>query len=136
VRVWHIKQQKINKAPPHFLHLKLDVKFRQSQMSTVLPTSFFFQLSTNEGVLEEWRYRFTHSFISVLDRGEWSAPRPGRLTLREKVPGTHWIGVWVGSRAVLDALVKRKIPSPRWELNPRTPIIQPVAELSRLWKLI
>jgi hypothetical protein len=28
----------------------------------------------------------------------------------------------VGPRAVLDAVVKRKIPSPRRELNPRTPI--------------
>jgi hypothetical protein len=31
-------------------------------------------------------------------------------------------------RAVLEAVVKRKIPSPRWESNPRTPIIQPVAQ--------
>jgi hypothetical protein len=29
----------------------------------------------------------------------------------------------VGPRAVLDAVVKRKIPSPRRESNPRTPII-------------
>jgi hypothetical protein len=34
----------------------------------------------------------------------------------------------VGPRAVLDSLVKRKIPSPRLELNPRTPIVQPVAQ--------
>jgi hypothetical protein len=34
----------------------------------------------------------------------------------------------VGSRAVLDAVVKRKIPSPRWESNLRTPIVQPVAQ--------
>jgi hypothetical protein len=33
----------------------------------------------------------------------------------------------VGPRAVLDAVVKRKIPSPRWESKPRTPIVQPVA---------
>jgi hypothetical protein len=39
-------------------------------------------------------------------------------------PGTHWIGGWVGHRAVLDAVVKRKIPSPCRESNPRTPIIQ------------
>jgi hypothetical protein len=31
-------------------------------------------------------------------------------------------------RAVLDAVVKRKIPSHRRELNPRTPIVQPVAQ--------
>jgi len=33
----------------------------------------------------------------------------------------------VGPRAVLDAEVKRKIPSPRWESNCRTPIVQSVA---------
>jgi hypothetical protein len=32
-----------------------------------------------------------------------------------------------GGRAVLDAVVKKKIPSPRRESNPRTPIVQPVA---------
>jgi hypothetical protein len=44
-------------------------------------------------------------------------------------PGTHWIGGWVGPRAVLDAVVKRKIPSPCRESNPRTPIVQPEAHL-------
>jgi hypothetical protein len=33
----------------------------------------------------------------------------------------------VGPTAVLDTAVKRKIPSPRRESNPRTPIVQPVA---------
>jgi hypothetical protein len=35
----------------------------------------------------------------------------------ERAPGTHWIGGWVGPRAVLYAVVKRKIPSPRRESN-------------------
>jgi hypothetical protein len=34
---------------------------------------------------------------------------------------------WVGHRAVLDAVVKRKIPSPFRESNPIIPIVQPVA---------
>jgi hypothetical protein len=34
----------------------------------------------------------------------------------------------VGPRAVLDAVVKRKIPSPRRESNPGTSIVQPVAQ--------
>jgi hypothetical protein len=68
---------------------------------------------------------------SALDGGEWSASHPGRFAPRETVPGNHWIGGWAGPRAVLDA-VKRKIPSPRRESNPRTPIIQPVAQLYRL----
>jgi hypothetical protein len=57
-------------------------------------------------------YSSTHSLASALDGGEWSASRPGRFTPRERAPGTHWIGGWVGPRAVLDAVVKRKIPSP------------------------
>jgi hypothetical protein len=70
-----------------------------------------------------------HAFLSsVLYGGEWSASRPGRFTPRERAPCTHWIGGWVGSRAVLDTVVKRKIPSPRWESKPRTPLDQPVAQ--------
>jgi hypothetical protein len=34
----------------------------------------------------------------------------------------------VGLRAVLDAAVKRKIPSPRRESNPRIPIVQLIAQ--------
>jgi hypothetical protein len=34
----------------------------------------------------------------------------------------------MGPRAVLDVVVKRKIPSLRRESNPRTPIIQPLAQ--------
>jgi hypothetical protein len=41
---------------------------------------------------------------------------------------THWMGGWMGPRAVLDAVVKRKIPSPRQESNPKTPIVQTVAQ--------
>jgi hypothetical protein len=47
---------------------------------------------------------------------------------QERAPSTHWIGRWVGPRAVLDTVGKRKIPSPRWESNPRTPIVQPVVQ--------
>jgi len=67
----------------------------------------------------------------ILDLGtrcEWSASRSGRFTPRERVPGTHWIGGCVGTRAVLDAVVKGKIPSPRRNSKPRTPIVQPIAQ--------
>jgi hypothetical protein len=40
----------------------------------------------------------------------------------------------VGPRAVLDAVVKRKIPSPRRESKPRTPIVQPVAQRYTDWE--
>jgi hypothetical protein len=63
---------------------------------------------------------------SALDGGEWSASHPSRFTSRERAPGTHWIGSWVGPRAGLDAVVKRKTPSPCQDSNP--PIIQPAAQ--------
>jgi hypothetical protein len=60
-----------------------------------------------------------HSLTSALDGGEWSALHLGRFTPRERAPVTHWIGGWVGPRSGLDAVVKRKITSPRRESNPR-----------------
>jgi hypothetical protein len=72
--------------------------------------------------------------ISVLDGGEWSASRPSLFTPRERALGTHWIGGWVGPRAVLDiAVVKRKIPSPRLESKTITPIVQPVEILLEIF---
>jgi hypothetical protein len=55
-------------------------------------------------------------FISALDGGEWSASRPGLFNPRERFPGTHWRGGWVG----LDAVVRRKIPIPYRDSNPRS----------------
>jgi hypothetical protein len=46
-----------------------------------------------------------HIFFALALAGEeWSASRPGRFT-----PGTHWIGGWVGPRACLDEVKKRKV---------------------------
>jgi hypothetical protein len=83
----------------------------------------------------ELRYSSTHSLTSALDGDEWSASRPGCFTPRERAPGTHWIGGWVDPRAFLNAVVKRKIPSPRREANPRTPIVQPVAQRYTDWAI-
>jgi hypothetical protein len=64
---------------------------------------------------------------SALDGGELSASRSGRFYPQVKTPVTNWIGGWVVPRAVLNAVVMGKIPSPRRESNPKTPIVQPVA---------
>jgi len=63
-------------------------------------------------------YISTHYLNSALYGGGWSDLRPGRFTTRERANCTHWIGGWVGPRAVLDVVVKRKIPSPRRESKP------------------
>jgi hypothetical protein len=71
-----------------------------------------------------------HAFLTLaLDGDQLLASRFGRFTPKERAPGTHWIGGWVGPWAVLDAVVKRQIPSPRRESNPKTPIVQSIDRL-------
>jgi hypothetical protein len=53
-----------------------------------------------------------HSLTLALDGSKWSASHPGHFTPRERAPGTHWIRDYVGPRAILDVMMKRKIPSP------------------------
>jgi hypothetical protein len=101
----------------------------------VVPALFFNWAPRQEGVLEKWRYSSTHSLTLALDGAEWSASRPGLFTHRERAPSTHWTGGRVGPRAVLDAVVKRKIPDPRRESNPRTPIVQPVDQRYTDWAI-
>jgi hypothetical protein len=51
-----------------------------------------------------------HIFLTLaLVGGEWSASRPSRFTPIDRVPGTHWIGGWVGPRAGLEDVERRKI---------------------------
>jgi hypothetical protein len=50
-----------------------------------------------------------HIFLaSAQARSEWLVSRPGRITPKERAPGTHWIRGWVGPRAGLDNLEKKK----------------------------
>jgi hypothetical protein len=69
------------------------------------------------GGMEIW----FHILTSALNGGGWSASRPCRFTLGERTPGTHWIRGWVDPRAGLDAVAKRKTPSPRRKSNPDHP---------------
>jgi hypothetical protein len=63
---------------------------------------------------------YIHIFLaSALVGVEWSASRPCRFTPEERAPGTHWIGGWVGPRAGLDNVEKRKfLTLPSLELRP------------------
>jgi hypothetical protein len=54
----------------------------------------------------------------ALDGGKWPASRPGCIS-----PSTYWIGGWVGPRAGLNTIEKRKMSCPSREL---TPAAQPI----------
>jgi hypothetical protein len=63
---------------------------------------------------------YIHIFLTLaLTGGEWSASCPCRFTPGERAPGTHLIGGWVGPRAGLGEVEKRKIlPLSELELRP------------------
>jgi hypothetical protein len=81
-------------------------------------------------------YNSTLSLTLAPDGGERSASRYCRFTPKERAPGTYWIGDWMGPRAILDAVVKRKIPSPCRESKPRILIVQPVAQCYTNWAIM
>jgi hypothetical protein len=99
------------------------------------PCPLFNWAPCHEGVLGEWRCNSKHSFASTLIRSEWTASRPDRFTPREWVPGTQWIGGWVGPRAGLDVVSKIKIPSPRRDSKPNHPIILPLVSRYTDWAI-
>jgi hypothetical protein len=107
----------------------------QGKVKVKFSLCFFNWAPRHEGVLGEWRYISTRSSTSALDGGEWLASRPGRFTARPRSSGTHWIRGWVSPRAVLHAVVRRKIPSPLRESNPRNRIVQPVAQRYNDWAI-
>jgi hypothetical protein len=89
-------------------------------------------LTKHEAMKTYWGSGGIATLILDLDtRWRWEVS----FTARQRAPGTHWIGHWVGPRAVLDAVVKRKIPSPRRESTSRTPIVQPVAQRYTDWAI-
>jgi hypothetical protein len=66
---------------------------------------------------------------AALNGGKWSASRPDRFTAGNTV---HWTGAWVGPRAGLDAVEKRRIPCPRREPNPGRAALWPLATPTKL----
>jgi hypothetical protein len=63
---------------------------------------------------------YIHVFMtSALVGGGWSASRPGSFATGETAPGVHCIGGWVGPRAGLEDVEKRKLLTlPGLELRP------------------
>jgi len=50
-----------------------------------------------------------HAFLTwALDGGEWLGSHPCLFTPRERPPGTHWTGGWVGPTAGLDVVVRKR----------------------------
>jgi hypothetical protein len=54
----------------------------------------------------------------LIGGGEWSVSCLGHVMFEERITGSHWLGDWVGCRAVLDVLEKRIISCPYLESNP------------------
>jgi len=56
---------------------------------------------------------YLYAFLTLaLDTVEWSVSLPAPFALKERDPGIQCKGGWVGRREGLDAVVRRKTPSP------------------------
>jgi hypothetical protein len=101
--------------------------YGENQFLVKVKVKVFLCLTKHHAMKTYWGVEvYFHAFLtSALDGDKWSGSRPGRFTSRERAPGAHWIGGWVCTRAVLDAVVKRKFPNPAG-LEPL--IIQPIAQ--------
>jgi hypothetical protein len=72
----------------------------------------------------EWRYSYTIlDLVTKWRRVVNFTPRP--VYPVERAPGAHCIGGWVGPRAGLDAVKKRKISFSCRESNPDHPAVTP-----------
>jgi hypothetical protein len=70
-----------------------------------------------------------HTLTSAPDGDEWSTSCPSHFNPNETALSTHMIGGWVGPRASVDMVVKRKKnPFPCQELNS-----QPTHRLVTIW---
>jgi len=66
---------------------------------------------------------YLHAFLTwTLDGGELSASRPDHFIPGQRIPGTDWIGGWVGPRAGLNVVARRKYPSSCWKSNFGRPV--------------
>jgi hypothetical protein len=64
------------------------------------------------------RYSSYLFFTSALDGVGGQRHTPAVFCPRERTPGPHWIGGWVGLRASLDTEARGKILCPFWGSNP------------------
>jgi hypothetical protein len=62
-------------------------------------------------------------------------PRPLYPQGKRRNSVTHWLGGCVGPRSILDTVEKKIILTTRRETNPRTPIVQPVAQHYTDWAI-
>jgi hypothetical protein len=73
-----------------------------------------------------------HTFLtSALVGGEWSASHPGHFNLGKIATGTEWVWSWLGPRASLDGMGKRKFLA-LLKLKHR-PLGRPVHDQSLQW---
>jgi hypothetical protein len=84
----------------------------------------------------EWRYSSTILDLGIRWRRVVSFTPRHLYSRRERAPGTHWVGSWVGPRAGLDDVEKNLFPLPG--IEPRSSRPQPITiptELSRFPRL-
>jgi hypothetical protein len=68
------------------------------------------------------KWMYSSSILNLSLSWRWVVSiTPRRIYPEERDPDTQWLGRWMGPRAGLDAVKKRKVSFPCWESNPGRP---------------
>jgi hypothetical protein len=87
----------------------------------------------HRGAWGERRYSSYSFTTSALDGVNGQHHAPTALYPRERTPGTHWRGGWVGPRAGLDTEDRGKIICLCRGSNPDRPVVQPIVRHYTAW---
>jgi hypothetical protein len=80
----------------------------------------------------EWKYSSTILDLGV--RWRWVASFTALPCYPwETAPGTHWTGGWMGPRAGVDIMEKRRVSFPYWESDSGSLVVQTSAKLFTDW---
>jgi hypothetical protein len=145
-RTWFPNGLRIH-LPEHCTVYKMKWSLRHPEVSNFIVTkvkckgkSCPCSLSEHHAMKTYWgSWGLTLRILDLGTRRRWVASftRPGRFASKERAPGTYCVGGWVGLRAGLDTVVKRKIPNLIRDSNHRSSSPQPSAvPLSYLGSLL
>jgi hypothetical protein len=118
---WLVSSPSVMKGDSKVVHTQLKLK-----KAKAVPLHATEALRRKRSIAPTHRPRYWWGWVVSV------TPRP-RFTPRERTPGTHWTGGWVGLRAGLDTEARGKIFCHCRGSNPDRPVVQSVVRHYTAW---